>query len=127
MSLTIAQQKKLYDGYFDHITDIHLQEFKKDLCEFTINTRSRGEKGIVLLDYTSIKDMILLIKQKLYLYKWIPHVDATKIKSAGVREALLTVNPKTDCILVCSLQVFDETSKQSNTHLYINCVKFKNI
>jgi hypothetical protein len=120
MSLTIDQQKSLYDGFYDHIIDLHSTQFKNDLKEFTEYARNKGWKGIVLLDYTNIKDMIQSVKHKYFQYKWIPEKDARKIKHANIPQALMTMRPHKDCIFVCSLSL-------SEKHLYVNCVKFMDI
>ena len=120
MSLTIDQQKELYNKLYDRIIELHSNEYKNDLNQFTNHARSKGWKGIVLLDYTNIKDMIQSVKNKMFLYQWIPINDARKIGHSGVSAALMTMNGKRDCVLVCSLSL-------SLKHLYINCIKYKDI
>ena len=120
MSLTIPQQKQLYENLYDHILDIHSNSLKHDLNDFTKQYRKRGLKGIVLLDYSNIKDMIDSVKNKNYQYEWVKQGDALKIKHAGIPSALITMNSRKDCILVCSLSL-------NPKHLYVNCVKFRDI
>ena len=120
MSLTIEQQKELYNNFYDVIIDLHSLEYKTELKNFTDHYRNKGLKGIVLLDYTNTKDMIHCVKNKDFQYKWIPEKEARRIKHAGIPHALLTMKPNRDCILVCSLSL-------SLKHLYVNCVKFTDI
>jgi len=120
MSLSIDQQKKLYNKLYDYIIDLHCGEFKKQLVIFTEFEREKGLKGIILLDYTNIKDMIASVKNKDFNYQWIPKNEASKIRHSGIPESLATANPKKDCIFVCSLSL-------SLKHLYVNCVKFRDI
>ncbi|XWV26298.1 putative orfan [Tupanvirus soda lake] len=120
MTLTIDQQKNLYNGLYDHIIDLHTMEYKSQLKNFTQYAREKGWKGIVLLDYTNIKDMIQAVKNKDFGYQWIPEREARKIKHGGIPHALLTMKPHSDCVLVCSLSL-------SEKHLYVNCIKITNI
>lgn len=120
MSLTIEQQKELYDKLYDRIIDIHSVEFKNELIKYTEDARTRGSKGILLIDYSNITDMIQSVKTKSFNYEWISQKDAAKIKHTGLQNALLTMNTKRDCVLVCSLSI-------SLKHLYINCVKFRDV
>lgn len=120
MSLTIEQQKKLYNHFYDEILDLHSLDYKNNLKDFTEYARKNGQKGIVLLDYTNTKDMIDSVQNKFFQYEWIPEREARKIKHAGIPSALLTMNSYKDCILVVSLSL-------SLKHLYVNCVKFTNI
>ena len=119
-TLTIDQQKILYNKLYERIIDLHVSEFKKDLNEFTKNYRNKKYKGIVLLDYINIKDMILSVKNKNFVYQWVSKNDAQHIKYGAINKALLSMDPKTDCILACSLTF-------SLEHLYVNCVKIKDI
>lgn len=120
MSLSVPQQKQLFESLYDHIIDSHSVKLKEDLSEFTKSYRSRGLKGIVLLDYLNIKDMIDAVKNENYQYEWVKQSDATKIKHAAIPSALITMNSRKDCILVCSLSL-------SAKHLYVDCVKFRDI
>ena len=120
MSLSIPQQKQLYENLYDHVLDIHSNGLKQDLVDFTEQYRKKGFKGIVLLDYANTKDMVESVKNKNYQYQWVRQADALKIKHAGISPALITMNCRKDCILVCSLSL-------SPKHLYVNCVKFRDI
>ena len=118
--LTISQQKEIYDNLYDHIIDLHSLSLKEDLKNFTKDYREKRHKGIVLLSYSSTKDMIDAVKNKTFFYDWIPKNDAVKLKHSAIPNALITMNSKTDCIFVCSLEL-------SAKHFYINCMKFKDI
>ena len=118
--LSIDQQKQLYNALYDRIIDLHMVEYRNDLKFFTEEMRNKGRKGIVLLDYTNIKDMIDAVKNKKFFYEWVPQNDASKIKYNGVRDAMITMNASRDCVLVCSLVL-------SVKHLYVNCVKIRDI
>ena len=120
MALTISQQKQLYDSLYDRIIDMHSDELKNDLTEFTKYHRNKNHKGIVLLDYNNTIDMIDSVKNKNFRYEWIPENAATKIRHAAIPSALITMNAKTDCVLVCSLSL-------TQKHLYVNCIKFKDL
>jgi hypothetical protein len=120
MSLTITQQKQLYEGLYDRIIDLHSITRKNALKEFTEYHRNKNHKGIVLLDYSNVKDMIESVKSQNFNYQWIPKNEASKIRHSSIPHAMLTMNAKTDCILVCSLSL-------NMQHLYIDCMKFKDI
>jgi len=126
LTLTIDQQKELYLGLYDHIVNLHVDInthgdiFKNDLISFTKEFRHRKYKGIVLLDYTNITDMIGAVKNKKFNYQWVKRDEAMTINHRGVTQALTTMNPTSDCVLVCSLSL-------SLKHLYINCVKIRNL
>ncbi len=120
MPLSIEQQKTLNDALYDHILELHSGELQKDLVLFTKNARVNKKKGIVLLDYLNIDDMINSVKNKNFEYQWISETKAKKIKHAGIRSALITMKSNQDCVFVCSLSI-------SQKHLYINCAKFRDI
>lgn len=122
MPLTIEQTKRLYNALYERIVELHFddEEFKNKLKMFTSRQRSKGWKGMILLDYTNIDQMISAVKNKNFEYEWIPKNKASMIKHQGIRSAVTMMNPKTDCVLTCSLSM-------SLQHLYINCVKIKNI
>lgn len=120
MSLSIEQQKELYNGLCNYIIELHYKELKNNLKNFTENFRSKGFKGVVLIDFFNTKDMVESVKNKNFNYQWIPRNDAMKIKHNGIQNALNTMNPTKDCVLVCSLSL-------SQKHLYINCIKYKDI
>jgi hypothetical protein len=120
MLMTLEQQKNLYDGLYEHIVSLHTTTFKKNLGEFTQYARSKGWKGIVLLDYYNIKDMIESVKTKTFTYQWISKNDAQRIRHNGISPAIASMNPKNDCVFVCSLSI-------SLKHLYVNCIKFKDL
>ena len=119
-SLSIEQQKRLYSSLYDIIIEMHSKELKNELRIYTQTQRLKGSKGIILLDYTNVKDMIDAVKNKSFFYEWIPKNDALKIKHAGIPSAILSMNPCKDCVLVCSLSL-------SLKHLYVDCMKFKDI
>lgn len=120
MSLTIDQQKQLYDGLCDRIIELHLNKFKNELRKFTNNMRNRGQKGVVLVSYTNITDMIMSVKNNTFFYEWVPKEDALKIKHVGITNAIMMMDPKKDCVVACSLSL-------SLKHLYVNCFKIKDI
>ncbi len=119
-SLTMEQQKALYLGLYDRVIDLHSGIFKPELKKYTDIYRTDRTKGIILLDYTSIQEMIESVKNKNFYYQWVSENDAKKIKYAGISAALLTMNAGRDCVLVCSLSLGPK-------HIYVNCTKFKDI
>lgn len=120
MPLTVEQIKRLYHAFYDRIIELHNTELKNNLINFTKHARNKGRKGIVMLDYVNIDSMIDAVKNKDFKYEWISRNKAAKIKHIGMRNALITMNPSNDCVLVCSLSI-------SLKHLYINCIKFLDI
>lgn len=117
-TLTSDQQKQLYNAYYDYIMDLHITELKQDLIKFFLE--QKGSKGLVSISYTDIKDMIASVKNKNFSYAWIDKTDALKLKHPGIKQAVTSANPKTDCVLAISLVV-------GKGHYYVNCTKIKNL
>ena len=121
MALSMEQQKELYNKLYELIIELHSNgEYRNELKKITQDHRIKGHKGIVLLDYTNITDMIAAVKNKSFYYEWIPKNEAFKIKHSGISQAITFMNPCKDCVFVCSLSL-------SLKHLYINCTKIKDI
>lgn len=121
MPITIEQTKKLYRAFYERILELHVDgEFKNNLINFTNKARTKEWRGLVLLDYTNIEQMISALKNKDFEYEWISKNKASLIKHQGIRNALITMNPKTDCVFACSLSLGPQ-------RLYIDCIKIKNI
>lgn len=120
MSLTIEQQKRLYDRLNEKIIELHSGELKPELAKFTEEYRAKGQKGIVLIDYINITNMISSVKNKSFFYEWVPRAEAEQLKHRGISSALMSMNATNDCVFVCSLTL-------SLKHLYINCVKLKDV
>ena len=100
--------------------EFHTGELRQELKEFTKEMRKNGYKGMVMLDYTDIKDMIAAVKNKNFIYEWIPQNEASRIKHYGIREAMASMNTGRDCVFVCSLVL-------GVKHLYVNCIKIRDI
>lgn len=119
MSLTIDQQKRLFDEFYDYITDLHTSDMQS-LKLFTLEHRKKNQKGVVLLEYYSIKEMIQSVKNKDFQYQWIPKVEVNRIQHNAIPTAVATMNPKKDCIFVCSLLL-------EKNHQYVNLCKIKDL
>lgn len=120
MSLSVHQQKQLYDRLYQRIVELHTDDFKNDIKIFSEEFRNKNLKGIILLNYYSIKEMVESVKTKNFNYEWIPKNEAKLMQHNGITSALVTMNAKSDCVLCCSLVL-------NSKHLYINCTKMKDI
>lgn len=119
MSLTIDQQKRLFDEFYDYITDLHVSNMQ-DLKQFTFDYRNKNQKGVVLLEYYSIKEMIQSVKNKDFQYQWVSRDEIGRINHNAIPSALASMSPKKDCIFVCSLLL-------EKNHQYVNLCKMKDL
>jgi hypothetical protein len=113
-----VQTRQLFLELSDHISDVHLDKLKKDLSEVTHDRRMNREKGVLMLHFKSIKDMILCIKKEVFLYQWVTKSEANGYKHNGIDAALNEMNPSTECILVCSIEI-------SKKHMCMSCYRIK--
>jgi|SRR5579872_4391645 len=120
LTLTQDQQRDLYAKLFECIGDLHQGQLKNDLAIFTKEYRLKKQKGIVLLHYADTKEMIQSVKNKWFWYSWVPKNEVVKYNHSGVNQAIAQMDPKSDCVLACSLEF-------SKKHLHMNCYKVKNV
>lgn len=116
MPLSIDQTKQLYNALCQRIVELHNNEIKNNIIEFTKNAREKKWIGTVMINVTSIDELIFDIKNKKFDYTWMPKNKAIKIKHDGLRHALLNHNPKNECIITFSIML-------EKNHMYINCFK----
>lgn len=121
MSLSTRQKKELFLALFDRIIELHSTGAPKEkLKNFIHGHRQKRTRGVVYMYFAGTREMVASVKSREFDYDWLGAREANQLGHSGVGQAVASMNPSRDCVLVCAIQI-------ENKHLYINCTKMRDI